>query len=229
MKCGYKIVDRNLCGIYRYQYEVGKSYKHEGKLAIHTSGFHYCERLLDCISFCENYGNDGYRYLYVEDCGDVIREGVTCVTDHILITLELTLDEIKFLMIGVRIDCMGTRFWYKNGLLDRDDGAAIEYRSGKIREWFVGGLRHRSDGPAVESPDEKRWYFMGVLHRDNGPAVENINGTQLWYKNGKLHREDGPAAIYPMGYVEFYKNNKRTERSVYTLFWKTRRPFLGHI
>lgn len=206
VRCGYKIVDRKLCGIGRFQYEIGKSYNHEGKLEVGLSGFHYCEKALDCINFCENYGYDGYRYLCVESLGDMKKNRDTIVTNNITIVNELTIDEIKFLMCGVRLDHMGNKFWYMHGVLHREDGPAIEYKGGKIMEWALYGKRHRTDGPAIDSPEEKKWYINGLLHRDNGPAVVHINGTQLWYQNGKLHREDGPAAIYPMGYIEFYED-----------------------
>ena len=34
-----------------FQYEVGKEYHHKGKLELCESGFHACERLVDCFSF----------------------------------------------------------------------------------------------------------------------------------------------------------------------------------
>ena len=36
-----------------FQYEVGKEYHHEGKLELCESGFHACERLVDCFSYYE--------------------------------------------------------------------------------------------------------------------------------------------------------------------------------
>lgn len=52
---------------------------------------------------------------------------------------------------GPVIDVEGNK-WYKNGLLHREDGPAIEYAGGK-RKWYQNGRLHRDGGPAVEKSD----------------------------------------------------------------------------
>lgn len=61
--------------------------------------------------------------------------------------------------------------------------------------WYKDGLIHREEGPAIEwSNGDKEWYQHGVPYRKNGPTVERANGNLYWHdKNGELHREDGPA------------------------------------
>ncbi len=62
------------------------------------------------------------------------------------------------------------------------------------KKWYLNGVLHREDGPAIEeSNGDKAWWFHGKLHREDGPAVQLAGGTKAWYLNGKLHREDGPA------------------------------------
>ena len=91
------------------------------------------------------------------------------------------------------IDGHGTKEWYLNGELHRENGPAVEYTDGR-KEWFLDGKRHREDGPAIEKEDgSKEWYLNGELHREDGPAVEYADGQKEWYLNGKRHREDGPA------------------------------------
>ena len=69
---------------------------------------------------------------------------------------------------GLIIDENGTKYWYLNGKLHREDGPAIEYSSGR-----------------------KFWYINGKLHRTDGPAVEYCNGDGFWYLNGKrLSKKD---------------------------------------
>ena len=46
----------------------------------------------------------------------------------------------------------GTIKWYKNGLLHREDGPAIEWADGG-KEWYINDKLHREDGPAVEYSD----------------------------------------------------------------------------
>jgi hypothetical protein len=53
--------------------------------------------------------------------------------------------------------------------------------------WYRDGLLHREDGPAIECPSgTKFWYRNGDLHREDGPAVERADGTKFWYRNGQL-------------------------------------------
>lgn len=50
--------------------------------------------------------------------------------------------------------------------------------------WYKDGILHREDGPAVEGKfGEKYWLKNGKLHREDGPAVTWPNGAQEWYLN----------------------------------------------
>jgi hypothetical protein len=52
--------------------------------------------------------------------------------------------------------------------------------------WYQNDKLHREDGPAVEKPDgTKYWYQNDKWHREDGPAVELANGSKYWYLNGK--------------------------------------------
>lgn len=54
------------------------------------------------------------------------------------------------------------------------------------RYWYKDGKLHREDGPAVESNDgTKRWYKDGKIHREDGPAIEIASGPKYWYLNDK--------------------------------------------
>ena len=76
--------------------------------------------------------------------------------------------------------------------------------------WFLNGKLHREDGPAIEdSNDTKWWYLNGQHHREDGPAYEYSNGSKCWYLNGKRHREDGPACEWFGGSKSWYLNGKR--------------------
>lgn len=63
-------------------------------------------------------------------------------------------------------------------------------KNGKIVDdgdifWFKDDLLHREDGPAVEWPDgTKEWYLNGKRHRGNGPAVEYADGDREWWLDG---------------------------------------------
>jgi hypothetical protein len=51
--------------------------------------------------------------------------------------------------------------------------------------WYLNGKLHREDGPAIEGTNgNKYWWLNGKRHREDGPAVERANGSKLWYLNG---------------------------------------------
>lgn len=73
------------------------------------------------------------------------------------------------------------------------------------RWWYANGQLHRQDGPALEYPDgSKIWYKNGKCHRLDGPAAEYADGGKEWWVNGKRHREDGPAIIWQDGTEEWW-------------------------
>ncbi len=88
------------------------------------------------------------------------------------------------------VDADGTKRWYRDGKLHREDGPAIEYADGR-KHWYRDGKLHREDGPAVEwATGDKEWYRDGKLHREDGPAVEWADGDKEWYRDGVFIREE---------------------------------------
>lgn len=93
----------------------------------------------------------------------------------------------------------------KNGIYE-------EY--GKIK-WYKDDVLHREDGPAVEyASGTKIWFLYGVYHREGGPAVETGEGDKFWIVNGKSHRIDGPAIEYADGSMEWYINGTKVDISL---------------
>ena len=110
---------------------------------------------------------------------------------------------------GMSVNENGTKSWYKDGKLHREDGPAVEYADGS-KEWYIDGLLHREDGPAIEKANgDKMWYIHGVLHREDGPARERANGYKEWCIHGKKHRVDGPAIEGADGSKGWWVNGKR--------------------
>ncbi len=57
----------------------------------------------------------------------------------------------------------------------------IEYEIG-TKIWYKEGKLHREDGPAIEVWDgTKEWWADGKCHRIDGPAIERTNGTKEWW------------------------------------------------
>ncbi len=58
------------------------------------------------------------------------------------------------------------------------------------KEWWLNGNLHREDGPAIEWADgSKLWYLNGNRHREDGPAIEHAGGTRAWFLNNKNYSE----------------------------------------
>lgn len=65
----------------------------------------------------------------------------------------------------------------KNGRVVQEDGTAI---------WYKDGVVHRDDGPAIERQDGTlEWYFEGLRHNDRAPAVISADGERQWFQLGR--------------------------------------------
>jgi hypothetical protein len=97
------------------------------------------------------------------------------------------------------------------------------------KRWYLNENLHREDGPAVEYENgDKEWYLNGKLHREDGPAVEWTGGRKEWYLNGKRHREDGPAIEFASGVKYWYLNGKPTHPETTVDLWLSRGVFCWH-
>jgi hypothetical protein len=71
------------------------------------------------------------------------------------------------------------------------------------KRWYLNGELHREDGPALEFADgEKYWCLNGLYHREDGPAIECVDGTKFWYLNDKHYTEAGYyKKLYELGKI----------------------------
>jgi len=52
--------------------------------------------------------------------------------------------------------------------------------------WYLNDKLHREDGPAIELANgTTEWYLNDKLHREAGPAVEGTGGYKAYYLNDK--------------------------------------------
>src|SRR5882672_10855642 len=80
-----------------------------------------------------------------------------------------------------RTDKYGTKKWFLNRKLHREDGPAVEFKNGQ-KEWYINGQRHREGDPAlIDCNGNKWWYQNGLVHREDGPGCEFVNGDVSWY------------------------------------------------
>lgn len=70
----------------------------------------------------------------------------------------------------------------EDGLVEFTDGSKEYYQNGRV---------HRDDGPAIEwNFGEKQWWKNGKLHRIDGPAVEWPHGHIEWWVNNRRYSFD---------------------------------------
>lgn len=87
---GYKGFDKNFrCR--DFQYEVGKTYHHDGEIAICDSGFHFCKNPNDIFSY---YPPAGSRFALIEATGNIVEDDNKSCTDELTVVRELTLAEL---------------------------------------------------------------------------------------------------------------------------------------
>ena len=58
----------------------------------------------------------------------------------------------------------GDKFWYKDNMLHRKNGPAVELKNGN-KVWYQDGQRHRMNGPAIELY-ENFWYIYGEQYSE---------------------------------------------------------------
>ena len=74
------------------------------------------------------------------------------------------------------------KIWYKNNLIHKEDGAAIEGIDG-TKEWYINGKLHREDGPAIECDNgDKCWFLNGICYE----TEEAFNSALKRLKNKRL-------------------------------------------
>ena len=88
---GYKVFNTDwTCR--EFQYEVGKTYTHDGTLKVCGNGFHFCEKAVDCFNYY-NF-NPNNKVAEVEAVGDVLTDGDKSVTNKLVIVREVEWAEL---------------------------------------------------------------------------------------------------------------------------------------
>lgn len=75
-----------------FQYKVGETFRHEGKIKVCIDGFHFCQKLSDCFSYYKF--NSDNKVAEIEATGKIETYGDKSVTDEISIVRELGWHEV---------------------------------------------------------------------------------------------------------------------------------------
>jgi hypothetical protein len=77
---------------------------------------------------------------------------------------------------------------YYRVAMNKNNKPICEVNKNGTKIWWLNGKLHREDGPSIEYTDGcKLWHLNGKLHREDGPAVEWVDGAEYWYLNDKRY------------------------------------------
>lgn len=95
---GFKAFNRDLTSMNCFQFEVGKTYCHNGPVAICQSGFHFCQDLIDLDKYY-SFSND-IRVCEVEASRQIYHLGNKSVCSELKIIRELPFEEWTEVVLG---------------------------------------------------------------------------------------------------------------------------------
>ena len=86
----------------------------------------------------------------------------------------------------LRVDYIGTKRFFKDGLLHNSYGPALEFTDGH-KAWFINGQRHNAYGPSVIWPGGmKQWYIFGkeYTEKDYKKRVRKLMSKyfRIWFQ-----------------------------------------------
>ena len=87
-----------------FQYEVGKTFEHDGNIELCGSGFHFCQRASDCFNYYDF--NSSNKVAEIEALDLVETEGNKSVTNKIHIIREIPWQEL-LTIVNTGNDCTG--------------------------------------------------------------------------------------------------------------------------
>ena len=133
---GYKVFDENWkCKgeDYEYQYSLGGRFKHEGEIELCGSGFHFCEKLINCFNYKKF--NPKNKVAEIIAHGKVIRGDDKSVTDDIEIIKEISWEEcLKMVNLGSGNSGLGNSGYSNSG----------HYNSGDYNSGYSNSGHHNS-------------------------------------------------------------------------------------
>jgi hypothetical protein len=158
---GFKGFNFEMQGRNQFQFEVGKTYQHRGKVELGKSGFHYCKELSDVFNFypkgiyCRvvGYGDAEHNFVYQDD--DVPNPKLcTKLAVETLHVIEL---------LNGRFESKGNVYTFKDGLLQSyDDQPAVGNRYNCQYFYDKGKLHRDGNKPAIITPSGLGFYSHGV-------------------------------------------------------------------
>ena len=143
---GYKVFDENWkCKgeDYEYQYSLGGRFKHEGEIELCGSGFHFCEKLINCFNYKKF--NPKNKVAEIIAHGKVIYGDDKSVTDDIEIIKEISWEEcLKMVNLGSGNSGLGNSGYSNSGHYNSGHYNSGDYNSGHYNSGYYNSGHHNS-------------------------------------------------------------------------------------
>jgi hypothetical protein len=158
---GYKVFNPDwTCR--EFQYEVGKTYEHDGELRVCGGGFHFCEKAVDCFNYYSFDPNN--KVAEVEAVGDVLTDGDKSVTNKLVIVREVEWSELLSIVntgkenTGCRNSGDRNSGYYNSGDWNSGNGNSGDWNSGYGNggDWNSGDWNSTNHSSGVFNSKEEK-------------------------------------------------------------------------
>ena len=156
-----------------YQYEIGKTYEHKGKVEACESGFHSCENPLDVLAYYDI--SSGSKYALVKASGEISRNDnsdTKISSSKIAIEVELNIHEL--LKSGFEWVMNKIFAKHKQVLNDQSTAATSGYRSTAATSGYQSTATNTGKRSAAEVSGE---HSIAASFGEKSKARAGVNGA----------------------------------------------------
>jgi hypothetical protein len=183
-----------------FQYEIGKTYTHDGNPSLCSKGFHFCENPLDVLRYYPPAPGGRYAEVEADGVTDERRDDSKRVAKSISVSAEMSLSAllgagIKFVFSKVDFDNAQEKASGDGGTAAASGYGGTAAASGPRGTAAASGPRGTAaasgdGGTAAASGDESCAIATGIEGRAKGAIGCWITLSEWQYKDGAWHRID---------------------------------------
>ena len=176
-----------------FQYEVGKTFKHDGNIEMCGAGFHFCQKASDCFDYYRFDSRN--KVAEIEAIGLVETSGNKSVTDEIKIVREIPWQEL-LTIVNEGNDCTGL---CNTGNFNTGNCNTGSWNTGNFNtgDWNVGnwntGFFNTNDGVLFAFNKPLKMSRSEFLN-NKGVKILNWNYKNNWWIYSKDMTDEEKAA-----------------------------------
>ena len=188
-----------------FQYEVGKTYVHEGDIKLCDKGFHFCEKAKDCFDYY-SFDSDN-KVAEIEALGEIKTDGKKSVTDKITIVREISWHELLDL-INTGKGCTGRGNSGNRNSGDRNSGRynSGDYNSGDCNSGDCNSGFFCSSTPTATFFDKPTSLTFNEAYDLEGiKTIRNKYQNNIWVSSDNMsdsEKEEHPDHEATGGYLK---------------------------